>query len=82
MIRMMKSISITVITLLCLMFGLQSMSHSESLAERQRIYMQKHIDKVRVEKPREYQKMVDKAGTIVNCLSCHEEEFKKKEDPK
>jgi hypothetical protein len=45
------------------------------MAERQRIYLQKHIDKVKIEKPREYQEMVDKAGTIVNCLSCHEEEF-------
>jgi len=81
MIRMMKNISIAVIISLCLIFGLQSISHSDSLAERQRIYLQKHLDKVKIENPKEYQEMVDKVGTIVNCLSCHEEEFMK-EDPR
>ena len=75
MIRMMRNISIAAVISLCLIFGLQSISHSDSLADRQRIYMQKHIDKVKIENPQEYQEMVDKAGIIVNCLSCHEEEF-------
>lgn len=81
MIRMMRNIAIAAIAL-CLIFGLQGISHSDLLAERQRLYLQKHVDKVRIEKPREYQEMVDKAGTIANCLSCHEDEFKKKEDPR
>jgi len=67
---------------LCLIFGMQSISIADLSAEKQRIYLQKHIDKVKIEKPKEYKEMVDKAGTIVNCLSCHEEEFKKKEDPR
>ena len=75
MIKMFRNISIAAVISLCLIFGFQSISHSDSLAERQRVYMQKHVDKVKVEKPKEYQEMVEKAGTIVNCLSCHEEEF-------
>ena len=71
-----KNISLVFLILVCLIFGLQSISHSDSLAERQRIYLEKHVAKVRTEKPKEYQEMVEKAGgTVVNCLSCHEEEF-------
>ena len=81
MIRIMKNISIAAVISLCMIFGLQSTSHSDLTAERQRLYLQRHVDKVRVEKPKEYQEMVNKAGTIENCLSCHEEVFKKKEDP-
>ena len=81
MIRIMRNISIAAVIALCLIFGLQSISHSDSLAERQRLYLQKHVDKVKIEKPNEYREMVDKVGTIANCLSCHEEEFNKKEDP-
>ncbi|MBL7032339.1 MAG: hypothetical protein ISR97_04060 [Nitrospira sp.] len=79
---MMRNTAITAVTVLCLVFGLQGISYSDIQAEKQRLYLQKHVDKVRIEKPREYQEMVDKAGTIENCLSCHEDEFKKKEDPK
>lgn len=79
MIRMMRNIAIAAIAL-CLIFGLQGISHSDRLTEGQRLYLQKHVEKVRIEKPREYQEMMDKAGTIVNCLSCHEDEFKKEED--
>ena len=78
--RKIKNISFVLLILVCLILGMKNISYSDSIAERQRIYMQKHIDKVKVEKPREYQEMVEKAGTIVNCLSCHEEDFMK-EDP-
>ena len=81
MIRMMRNITLAAATVLCLIFGLQSISIADLLAEKQRIYMQKHLDKVKIEKPKEYQEMVDKVGTIVNCLSCHKEEFMK-EDPR
>lgn len=81
MIRIMRNILLASLISLCLILGLQSFSHSETMSEKQRIYLEKHVQKVRVEKPREYQEMVDKAGgTIVNCLSCHEEEFSKKKD--
>ena len=76
----MRNISIAVVISLCLIFGLQNISYSDALADRQRIYLQKHVDKVKIEKPREYQEMVEKAGTIVNCLSCHEEEFMTEEN--
>jgi hypothetical protein len=83
MIRITRNISIALIISLCMIFGLQSRSHSNTMAERQRIYLEKHVQKVRLEKPKAYQEMVDKAGgTIVNCLSCHDEEFKKKENSK
>lgn len=78
MIRMIKIILVTSGIFLCLIFGLQSISIAEPSAEQQRIKMQRHIDKEKIKHPREYQEMVNKAGTIVNCVSCHEEEFKKK----
>ena len=80
MIRMMRNISIAAVTVLCLIFGLQGISHSDRLADRQSLYLQRHVDKVKIKKPREYKEMVEKAGTIVNCLSCHEDEFKKQKD--
>lgn len=78
----MRNIAIASVTVICMIFGLQGISHSDRLAEKQRLYLQKHVDKMRIEKPREYQGMVDKAGTILNCLSCHGDAFKKKEDSK
>lgn len=77
MITTMKNITLTAVTVFCLIFGLQSISHSDPQSERQSLYLQRHVDKVKIEKPEEYQDMVDKVGTIVNCLSCHEEEFRK-----
>jgi hypothetical protein len=80
MVKEIKNISLVFLILVCLIFGMKNISHSDQLAEKQRIYLEKHVEKVRIEKPKEYQEMVEKAGTIVNCLSCHEEEFMK-EDP-
>ncbi len=79
--RKIKNISLALLILVCLIFGMKNISHSDSMAERQRIYLEKHVEKVRAEKPKEYQEMVEKAGIIANCLSCHEEEFMK-EDPR
>ena len=82
MAKEMKNILLVMLILVSLVFGLNNISHSNQLAERQRVYMQKHVNKVKIEKPRKYQEMVNKAGTIVNCLSCHEEEFRQEEDSK
>jgi len=43
-----------------------------------RVSMQKHIEKMKRTKPREYQQMFKEAnGNIVSCLSCHKDLMKK-----
>jgi hypothetical protein len=83
MIRTIKNITITATICFSMIVVLQSISGAENQDEGQRIYLQRHIEKVKVQNPREYQEMMDKAGgVIINCLSCHEEEFMGTEGPK
>lgn len=83
MMKIIKILSLTIIMMFCLILGLQSVSDAETREEEmQRIYLQKHLEKMEMEKPLEYQEMLDDAGgVIMNCLSCHEEEFESDENP-
>ena len=75
--NMIKVISLTTVMIFCLILGLQSVSDAETREEQMhRLYLERHLEKVRAENPVEYQRMLDDAGgVIMDCLSCHEEDF-------
>jgi len=74
---MVRGISIMAIICLCLIFGMENISHA--VFSTNPVFMQEHIEKMKREKPQKYQAMVQKAGgNITDCCSCHTEICKEK----
>ncbi len=65
------------VVILVLAFIYMPAAGAETLQQKR---MQKHVDKVKITHPKEYQDMVDKAnGIISGCLSCHKDMNRKKD---
>jgi hypothetical protein len=74
---MVRGISILTIACLCLIFGMGNISHAAFSTNPD--LMQEHIEKMKREKPQEYQAKVQRAGgNITDCCSCHTEVCKEK----
>ncbi len=65
------------VVILALAYAFIPSAGAETLQQKR---MQKHVDKVKITHPKEYQDMVDKSnGIISDCLSCHKDMNRKKD---
>jgi hypothetical protein len=75
---MSKVLSTLTILCICLMSIMEARSYAnpvmKPLNAQEKLQMQEHVEKVRINNPGKYQIMIEKAGgNVTDCCSCHKE---------